>query len=182
MVQIRQLRTSRRGDTVRTSIGCVGSRSGGEKSPRAGGHRYIEGKFRVRNDSRGRRSLRAFRRAFVAAKQLAKGTGGKVRLVHIRESFASKPGPVPDFSDADAILVEESLAELTAEGIEATGVVYDSHHSRRVASAILEEATDCGASLIVIGSRGLSDLVGMVVGSTTHKVLHLGTLPVLVVR
>jgi len=46
----------------------------------------------------------------------------------------------------------------------------------------LDEATESQASLIVIGSRGLSDLIGMVVGSTTHKVLHLGTLPVLVVR
>lgn len=122
------------------------------------------------------------RRAFEAAKELAKATDGKVRVVHIRESFAGKPGPVPDFTDRDAALVEESLGELTLAGVEATGVVYDAHHSRRVAAAILDEAIESQSSLIVIGSRGLSDLIGLVVGSTTHKVLHLGSLPVLVVR
>jgi nucleotide-binding universal stress UspA family protein len=122
------------------------------------------------------------RRAFQAAIHLAKSTGGKVRVVHIREPFTNKTGPVLVFIDRDATLVEDSLKELAGEGVEATGVVYDSHHSKRVAAAILEEATDSGASLIVIGSRGLSDLIGLVVGSTTHKVLHLGTLPVLVVR
>jgi nucleotide-binding universal stress UspA family protein len=33
-----------------------------------------------------------------------------------------------------------------------------------------------------LGSRGHTELVGLIIGSTTHKVLHLGTLPVLVVR
>ena len=122
------------------------------------------------------------RRAFEATMGLAKATGGKVRVVHIRESSATRPRLVPDFTDEDAALVEESIKELTLAGVEATGIVYDAHHSRRVAAAILDEATESQASLIVIGSRGLSDLIGMVVGSTTHKVLHLGTLPVLVVR
>jgi len=36
--------------------------------------------------------------------------------------------------------------------------------------------------VVVLGARGLTDLEGLVMGSTTHKVLHLGTLPVLVVR
>jgi nucleotide-binding universal stress UspA family protein len=35
---------------------------------------------------------------------------------------------------------------------------------------------------MVLASRGLSDLAGLVIGSTTHKVLHLGHFPVLVVR
>lgn len=122
------------------------------------------------------------RRAFQAAKELAKSTGGKVRVVHVRETLPGRTGLVPDFTDQDALLVEQSINELVQEGIEATGVVYDSHHARRVPSAILEEAESSGASMIVIGSRGLSDLIGLVVGSTTHKILHLGTLPVLVVR
>ena len=51
-----------------------------------------------------------------------------------------------------------------------------------VAPEILAEAEESGASLIIMGSRGLSDLKGLLVGSTTHKVLHLGRLPVLIVR
>ena len=47
---------------------------------------------------------------------------------------------------------------------------------------ILAEAEESGASVIVMGSRGVSDLTGLLVGSTAHKVLHLGRLPVLVIR
>ena len=51
-----------------------------------------------------------------------------------------------------------------------------------VATEILDEANEWGASVIVLASRGLTDLAGLVIGSTTHKVLHLGHIPVLVVR
>jgi nucleotide-binding universal stress UspA family protein len=36
--------------------------------------------------------------------------------------------------------------------------------------------------MIVMGSHGTTDLEGILLGSTTHKVLHLGNLPVFVVR
>jgi len=70
---------------------------------------------------------------------------------------------------------------VTADGIAATGVVRDSH-AGRVASEILDEAADSKASVVVVGARGLTDLAGLMLGSTTHKILHLGTLPILVVR
>jgi nucleotide-binding universal stress UspA family protein len=33
-----------------------------------------------------------------------------------------------------------------------------------------------------MGSRGCGDLAGLVIGSTTHKVIHLTDRPVLIVR
>jgi nucleotide-binding universal stress UspA family protein len=39
-----------------------------------------------------------------------------------------------------------------------------------------------GADLIVLGSRGVSDLTGILLGDVVHKVLQLATVPVLVVR
>jgi nucleotide-binding universal stress UspA family protein len=51
-----------------------------------------------------------------------------------------------------------------------------------VAVEICDEAREVGATAIVSGSRGLTDLEGFIVGSTTHKLLHLSHLAVLVVR
>jgi len=120
--------------------------------------------------------------ALSVAKDLAKATGGAVRVVHVREMSIGKPGPVPkeDTDEANA-LVDDAVKALTAEGVKATSVVHDSH-TGRVVPVILEEAAESGASVMVMGSRGRTDLEGLVMGSTTHKVLHLGTLPVLVVR
>lgn len=122
-------------------------------------------------------------RALSTAKDLAKCAGGKIRIVHVREApVGRKFGPVStEFSEEADALIEDAVKAVTADGIAATGVVRDSH-TGRVASEILDEAADSEASVVVLGARGLTDLAGLVLGSTTHKVLHLGTLPVLVVR
>ncbi|MDZ7747762.1 MAG: universal stress protein [Halofilum sp. (in: g-proteobacteria)] len=44
--------------------------------------------------------------------------------------------------------------------------------SGNAAERILEQARESGADTIVMGSRGLSDLKGMLVGSVSHKVAH----------
>jgi nucleotide-binding universal stress UspA family protein len=48
--------------------------------------------------------------------------------------------------------------------------------------AILEEAAKCGADLIVMGSHRHSVLADAMLGTTTLKVLHSTTVPVLVVK
>jgi nucleotide-binding universal stress UspA family protein len=50
------------------------------------------------------------------------------------------------------------------------------------AREIVDDAKEHDASVIVMGSRGRSDLTGLVLGSTAHKVIHLTDRPVLVVR
>lgn len=47
---------------------------------------------------------------------------------------------------------------------------------------ILNTASKSGANLIVIGSRGLSDLKGLWLGSVSHKVAHLSPVNVITVR
>ncbi len=50
------------------------------------------------------------------------------------------------------------------------------------AKTILELAESAGADMIVMGSRGHSDLRGMVVGSVSQKVSHLSKCPCLTVK
>jgi len=50
------------------------------------------------------------------------------------------------------------------------------------AEKIVAEAEKAGADLIVIGTRGLSDLGGLVMGSVSHKVIHLAHCPCVTVK
>jgi nucleotide-binding universal stress UspA family protein len=50
-----------------------------------------------------------------------------------------------------------------------------------VASAILHEAHELGASAIVMGSRGLTGVKSLLLGSVSHAVIQHADLPVLVV-
>jgi nucleotide-binding universal stress UspA family protein len=123
------------------------------------------------------------KKALETATSLARLTGGTVRVLHVREhGFAGRAGEVEFEGREEAhAIVDTAVAGLTAEGIEASGAVRGSLHGH-VAREIVEEATQSGANLIVMSSRGHGELAELVLGSTTHKVLHLGTLPVLVVR
>jgi nucleotide-binding universal stress UspA family protein len=75
-----------------------------------------------------------------------------------------------------------AVAEEAAEFMRAAGVqvrielVHD-----RPAAGILDVATAVGARLIVVGSRGERPLVGVILGSVPYRLVHMSTIPVLVV-
>jgi nucleotide-binding universal stress UspA family protein len=122
------------------------------------------------------------RKAVPAALELARAGGGTVHVVHVRELFYPVSAKVVGDTAGEAQeLVDGVVDELKQAGVAADGVVR-SITGGSPAGAILQEARDVGAGMVVLGSRGLSDLGGLLLGSVAHKVIQLSTCPVLVVR
>ncbi|MGD0944743.1 MAG: universal stress protein [Acidimicrobiales bacterium] len=122
-------------------------------------------------------------RVLDAASEVAAKFGSEVRVLHVLElGFVGRAGSVPlEGHDEVHKLVNDAVAELQSRGVKATGEVRAAQHGK-VAVEICDEAREVGATAIVTGSRGLTDLEGFFLGSTTHKLLHLSHLPVLVIR
>jgi nucleotide-binding universal stress UspA family protein len=122
-------------------------------------------------------------RAIANASELAKLSGGEIRVFHFQDRELTKSGVVMSLeTSADAKeLVDSVIAGLQGAGIKVSGETRAGLHGG-AAKAIVDEANDFGAELIVMGSRGLSDFQGLLVGSVAHKVVHFAHCPVLVVR
>ncbi len=78
-----------------------------------------------------------------------------------------------------AELVDRAVAELRAADVTAAGRIVPALDG--VGRAIVFAAEDRGTDLIVIGTRGRSQLTGLLLGSTAYHVVHLASCPVLVV-
>ena len=122
-------------------------------------------------------------RALAAAKDLALLSKGEVWVLHLREKeVIAQMGDVPSESEADAESpISAAVEALTKAGVTAHGEVRDTTFGH-AAREIMEDAKEHDVGVIVMGTRGRSDLGGLVLGSTAHKVIHLADRPVLVVR
>jgi len=123
-------------------------------------------------------------RVLVAAHDLAQLSGGEVRVLHLRErEILGGRGGVLDYETGEEAraTADRAVRELAQDGIKASGEARNTPFGH-AAREIIGEARDFGAAVIVMGSRGHSDLAGLVLGSTAHKVIHLADRPVLVVR
>ena len=123
------------------------------------------------------------KRALAAARELASLSDGEVRILHLREQeVIPRMGLVADESPEEAHLwLESAVDELRNAGVKATGEVQNTIYGQ-AARQIVADARLHDAGVIVMGSRGRSDLTGLFLGSTAHKVIHLTDRPVLIVR
>jgi nucleotide-binding universal stress UspA family protein len=123
------------------------------------------------------------KRALAAAGALASLSDGEVWVLHLRErEVIPRMGLVADESPDEAgTWVQKAVDELLSAGIKATGEVRNTIYGQ-AAREIVDDARLHDAGVIVMGSRGRSDLTGVFLGSTAHKVIHLTDRPVLVVR
>ncbi len=122
-------------------------------------------------------------RVIGAAKELAGLSKGEVWVLHLRErEILGGLGVVPAETQQEVHKeVDDAVAELVGAGVNAHGEVRETLFGH-AAREIVEDADEHGVDAIVMGSRGRSDITGLVLGSVAHKVLHLSSRPVLVVR
>ena len=78
-------------------------------------------------------------------------------------------------------MVSDVVKTLHDSGVTARGEVQEAV-AGRAAKHIVDTAKSQSSDLIVMGSRGMSDLAGLLLGSVTHKVMQLAQESVLVVR
>lgn len=121
--------------------------------------------------------------ALAAAGELARLSRGEAWVLHVRErEVIPRMGLVPTESDTES---EDQLKAATAALAEAGVTVHAELADAlfgHAAQVIVEMARQHDVGVIIMGSRGRSDLAGLILGSTAHKVIHLADRPVLVVR
>ena len=123
-------------------------------------------------------------RAVLAARDLAVLSKGEVWVLHLRErEVAVKTGAAmtAESEDDANVAVSAAVEVLTQAGVKAHGGIRTTLFGY-AAREIVDDAIEHDADVIVIGSRGRSDLVGFILGSTAHKVIHLTDRPVLIIR
>ncbi len=126
-------------------------------------------------------------RAVIAARELAGLSQGNLVLVYVQEAV----GPAGDGLSSGELDPgqQDEVERLLATEIEAAGELGTPVTAKvrradpsEVASVIVEVALAERADMIAMGSRGLSALSALVVGSNAYKLLHLAHCPVLVVH
>jgi nucleotide-binding universal stress UspA family protein len=118
---------------------------------------------------------------------LAKASKGRIHLLH---AYAWPVRGVMPYDMAmpagvwDAIRegTQEKLEEIRA-GVEKQGVAAEAEVTAQLAvEAIIDAATRLGAGLIVVGTRGLTGLKHVVLGSVAERTVRLAPCPVLTVK
>jgi nucleotide-binding universal stress UspA family protein len=115
------------------------------------------------------------------AKGLAQAHGARLIVVHVNEiALGRAAGPVIFNEDEVQAAIRKQVEDLKQEGLDATLHLADVA-AGGVAHVIAEIADKERADLIVVGTRGYGSLVGLLLGSVTHRLLHIVHCPVLVV-
>jgi nucleotide-binding universal stress UspA family protein len=120
------------------------------------------------------------------AVELARQQGARVELVHAVTVPPSMPGYVPtaglDFEADVRRGAEQRLAE-TAAALREKGVEVAAHLAAGTPSQVIVNRAEAVSALaIVIGTRGLTGLRHLLLGSTTQRVVHGARCPVLTVH
>ncbi len=119
--------------------------------------------------------------AVQAVTRIAAATGDKVVVFHGVVLHANRAKPfTTETHDQGQQVVDRYVKQLTDAGVTATGEVHRELEIG-VGGALIDTAVNNQAGLLVVGTRGRSNLASMLLGSVAHDVVHKSPLPVLVV-
>jgi nucleotide-binding universal stress UspA family protein len=126
-------------------------------------------------------------RALEAAVELAKRYGAALHIVHayhmpvlvgMPDEVALPPSFWSGVKEAAASRLEKTLSDVRAGGVRAVAHLREANPS----DAILDVAREVGADLIVMGTRGLTGLKHVLLGSVAERTLRLAPCSVLSVK
>lgn len=130
-------------------------------------------------------------KALVAALQLARQGGGRVRLIHAVEELAYLSGfdqyggysgdLVRIMRENAAKILGDGMAIAKSAGVEADNMLYDKF-GERLGEVVADAAKSWNADLIVVGTHGRRGVGRMLMGSGAEQVIRLAPVPVLVIR
>lgn len=126
-------------------------------------------------------------KALVAALQLARDSGGRVRIVHSLDELAYVTGF--EYGTDVMALAREQAAKVLQEAMDvakASGVPADSKlveaPGQRLGDVVAEEADTWDADLIVTGTHGRRGASRVLLGSGAEQVIRMASIPVLTIR
>jgi nucleotide-binding universal stress UspA family protein len=126
-------------------------------------------------------------KALVAALQLARDVGGRVRVIHVFDALAyltgyEYSGEILEQARAHAgRTLDDALAMAKASGVPADAKLLD-QPGRRLGELVADEAQAFEADLVVVGTHGRNGVGRVLLGSGAEQVIRLAPVPVLAVR
>lgn len=115
--------------------------------------------------------------------ELARLTGSKeAYVVHVCTSCSVDLDPDESNMEVANAIASAAAATMEAAGLKTTIHVETDYPPESVANALIDLAESSGADLVVLGSRGLSEFKGMLMGSVSSKVVQKANCPVLVIK
>jgi len=121
------------------------------------------------------------REALATAIGAAERFGSEIVVLHVLGHKLTWATTVDLESQEEAsALTDDAVRQLEAAGLSGRGEVVRAA-TDRTAEEIVRVARNIGASVIVMGTRGLNDATSLVLGSVAHSVVHHAPCPVLLV-
>lgn len=127
-------------------------------------------------------ALRAVRHAASLAKMM---TGVQVELLNVQDPVLLREHAAASVQEIERWQADEAnrILQPAKQILDAEGVSYQvACRSGSPAREIVHHLADSHCDAIVMGTRGLSPIAGLMIGSVTTKVIHLVDVPVTLIK